>query len=217
MQILKPTIFNFNLMRSTLFFFVLLLTLFSACGGGEANSTEDQSVATEVLEPSAYTAADEALKAGKSATEISNLLMANFNAVSDPATGTLNVRQSQEFTRIARELADKFPGDTVVAMPFYRSAEVVRAMNDPKRAATIYKDVYERFPDFSRAPEAMFMLAFTYDEDLKDYESAKATYTDFIKKHPNHSFADDTEMLLKNLGKSDEEILKELEAKAKEQ
>jgi len=203
-------------MRFTVSIFALLLLLFTACGGGDTNGS-NQKQTTDAVVPSAYIAAEDALKEGKSANEVSALLMGNFNAVSDPNTGTLDMVASQDFARIARELADKFPGDTAVAMPFYRSAEVVRAMNDPKRAATIYKDVYERFPDFSKAPEAMFMLAFTYDEDLKDYDAARATYTDFLAKYPKHSFADDTEMLLSNLGKSDEEILRELEAKTREQ
>lgn len=205
-------------MRLTSPIFALSLMLLSACGGGDTSTTSVEDNKTSKAEVStAFIAADNAMKDGKSAEEVSNLLMNNFNAVSDPNTGTLNLSASQEFARIARELADKYPADTTVAMPFYRSAEVVRAMNDPKRAATIYKDVYGRYPSFSKAGEAMFMLAFTYDEDLKDYESAKATYTEFLKNHPNHSFADDTEMLLENLGKSDEEILKDLEAKVQEQ
>jgi outer membrane protein assembly factor BamD (BamD/ComL family) len=204
-------------MRFTVPFFALLLVLFSACGGGETASTEEANSVTEEATSTAYLAAESALKDGKGAGEVSKLLMDNFNAVSDPNTGALNLAESREFTRLARKLAEKYPGDTTVALPFYRSAEVVRAMNDPKRAAAIYKDVASRFPNFSKAAEAMFMLAFTYDEDLKDYDSAKATYTEFLEKYPTHSFADDTEMLLKNLGKSDEEILRELEEKVKEQ
>jgi len=204
-------------MRFTLPLFTLLLTLLFACGSGETTSNETTPPAKVITASTAYTAAESALKGGKGAAEVSKLMMDNFNAVSDPNTGALNMAESREFTRLARELADKFPGDTAVAMPFYRSAEVVRAMNDPKRAAAIYKDVHERFPTFSKAPEAMFMLAFTYDEDLKNFDAAKATYTEFLAKYPTHSFADDTEMLLKNLGKSDEEILKELEEKTQKQ
>ncbi len=205
-------------MRFTVSFATLLLFLLSACGGGDAAQTEDGGTTVSVeAAPSVYLAAEEALAAGKDPGAVSKLLMDNFSAISDPNTGALNFQASKDFTKMARQLSDKFPADTAVAMAFYRSAEVARAMNDPKRAATIYKDVHERYPTFSKAPEAMFMLAFTYDEDLKDYEAAKTTYTDFLKAHPKHSFADDTEMLLKNLGKSDEEILKELEAKAKEQ
>jgi hypothetical protein len=215
--ILKPTILNFIHMRSSLFFIPVLLFILSACGSNDAATAGDvtSKAATEVN--NVYKSAEDALKGGKNATEIGDLLMGSFDAVSDPNTGMLNIQASKDFAELARELSDKFPGDTMAAMSFYRSAEVVRAMNDPERAATIYRDVYDRYPSFSKAPEALFMLAFTYDEDLKDLESARVTYNDFLKSHTNHYFADDAEMLLKNLGKSDEDILKELEAKAKEQ
>jgi TolA-binding protein len=203
-------------MRSSVFSIPVLLFLLSACGSNEVADTSSVAAETVAVVANAYAAAEDALKSGKGAQEVSTLMMDNFNAVSDPNTGKLNMQASKDFAKLARELADKFPGDTMTAMPFYRSAEVVRAMNDPKRAAAIYQDVYDRYPSFSKAPEALFMLAFTYDEDLKDLESAKTTYMKFLKNHPKHSFADDTEMLLKNLGKSDEDILKELEAKTKE-
>lgn len=200
-------------MRLSVFLIPVSLILLPSCGGNDAAVT-DNSAAEEVeVVANAYIAAEDALKGGKGAAEVSRLLLDNFGAVSDPNSGRLNMQASKDFAKIARELADSFPADTMSAMPFYRSAEVVRAMNDPKRAAVIYQDVYDRYPSFSKAPEALFMLAFTYDEDLKDLEAAKATYTKFLENHPNHTFADDTEMLLKNLGKSDEDILKELEDK----
>jgi TolA-binding protein len=118
---------------------------------------------------------------------------------------------------MATQLADKYPNDTLAAMPLYRAAEVVRALNDPKQTAAIYQKVYNSYPTFSKAPEALFMLGFTFDEDLGDLEKARSTYNDFLFKFPNHSFADDTQMLLENLGNTDEEILKELEKKAGQQ
>ncbi|TXF88561.1 tetratricopeptide repeat protein [Neolewinella aurantiaca] len=196
---------------TTPFYSALFAIVLSGCAGNDAPPAEQ----TPVVE-NTYQAAEDALENGKNAATVSKLLMDNFEAVSDSNTGKLNMQASQDFSRIARELADKFPEDTMAAMPFYRSAEVVRAMNDPKRAAAIYRDVYERYPAFSKSPEALFMLAFTYDEDLKDLDAARSAYNDFLESYPTHSFADDTEMLLKNLGKSDEEILKELEAKTGE-
>ncbi|WP_020567934.1 tetratricopeptide repeat protein [Neolewinella persica] len=198
-------------MRTILFLSILTAFVFTSCGGNDQGATEEVETSTT---PSVYAAAATALEAGESPAAVSKLLMDNFQAVSDPNTGALNVQASQDFVTIATQLADKFPSDTLAAMPLYRAAEVVRAMNDPKLTASIYQKVYNNYPSFSKAPEALFMLGFTYDEDLGDLEKAKATYTDFLQKYPTHSFADDTQMLMENLGKSDEEILMELEKKA---
>lgn len=182
----------------------LLSFAFFACGGNQT--------ATEVAEESSYFAdAQAALAEGKPAGEVAGLLMANFASVSDATTGSLNMAASKEYVKAANELSDKYPTDTLAALPLYKSAEVVRAMNDSQQAAKTYQRVYDRYPTFSKAGEALFMLAFTYDEDLKDLDKAKATYEAFLKAFPTHDFADDTEMLLKNLGKSDAEILRELE------
>lgn len=190
-----------------LLFSTLLLT---ACGGNDAAQTAtDQGASPEA---SAYQEAESALAEGKDAETVGGLLLGNFEAVSDPATGSLNVGASQDYVRLAQALADKYPADTAAALPLYRAAEVVRAMNKPALAAEIYQTVYERYPTFSKSPESLFMLAFTYDEDLKNYEAARETYNNFLGKYPNHSFADDTEMLLRNLGKTSEEMLRELDA-----
>jgi len=196
-------------MRILPFFTMLSFIFLLGCGDNDKAGTTGEPPEAAAA-PSVFAEAEAALTEGESAAGVSRLLMADFGAVSN-ANGTLDMVASRDFAKIARALSDKYPADTVAAMPLYRSAEVVRAMNDPKRAAEVYRMVTERYPSFSKAPEALFMLAFTYDEDLKDLDAAKATYEKFLAAHPTHSFADDTEMLLKNLGKSDEEILKALE------
>ena len=46
---------------------------------------------------------------------------------------------------------------------------------------------------------------------MKQYEKARGLYEEFVKNHPTDEFADDTQFLLANLGKSDEEIIKQFE------
>jgi TolA-binding protein len=201
-------------MRTILFLSVLSAFVFTACGGNDQQAANDEVTRTA---PNVYAAAVTAFEAGEGPAAVSKLLMDNFQAVSDPKTGALNVETSQDFVTMATQLAEKYPTDTLAAMPLYRAAEVVRALNDPVQTALIYQKVYNSYPSFSKAPEALFMLGFTFDEDLGDLEKARTTYNDFLSKFPNHSFADDTQMLLENLGKTDEEILKELEKKASQQ
>lgn len=142
-------------------------------------------------------------------------LMSSFQNIADQETGLLNEEAAQQYVNEAIAFSEAFPSDTLAALPLYRSAEVSRSIGDPKQAILTYQQVIERYPTFYKAPEARFMLAFSYDEDMNDLERAKTAYQDFLAKHPNHTFADDAQMLLANLGKSDEEILKELEAQLK--
>jgi len=208
-------------MRPSHYALLLLCLLLSACGndaGDAAKDTTDGVVLTdnEAATSTAFTPAAEALAGGSTAAEVGGILLQNFAAVSDPTTGLVNAAAGRQYAQVAEQLADKFPGDTLVALPLYKAAEVVRALNDPQRAATIYDRVNRDYPTFSKAAESLFMLGFTYDEDLNQLDKAKTTYERFIKEHPTHGFADDAAMLIKNLGKSDEEILRELEEKAKQ-
>lgn len=188
-------------------YLVFALFLLAACGN-DAARTDAEAGCTATS--SVYQPAEVALSSGKGAGEVSRLLLDNFKAVSDATTGALNPTASQEFVCLAEALSGKHPEDTTAALPLYRAAEVVRAMNNPAKAAEIYRRVYDQYPTFSKSPESLFMLAFTYDEDLKDFDAARTVYNDFLSKYPGHSFADDTEMLLRNLGKTSEEMLKEL-------
>lgn len=142
-------------------------------------------------------------------------LMRSFENIADQETGLLNEEAAQKFVDEAIAFSEAFPDDTLAALPLYRSAEVSRSIGDPKRAIKTYQQVTERYPTFYKTAEASFMLAFSYDEDMNDLDRAKAAYESFLAKYPDHTFADDAAMLLANLGKSDEEILRELEAQLK--
>ncbi|MBC6996501.1 tetratricopeptide repeat protein [Neolewinella lacunae] len=187
------------------------LLFFTACGGNSGSGDATASAQTDVFADAAA-----ALAADEGAGRVARLLADNFSRLSDPATGALNMAASEQYVGLAEALAGKYPGDTLAALPLYRAAEVVRAMGNSERTAQIYARVHQEYPNFSKAPEALFMLAFTYDEELRDLDRAKATYQLFLERYPNNDFADDATMLIENLGKSDEEVLRELEAKSKE-
>jgi len=191
---------------------VMLSFLFVGCGqdapSTAADAPEETTVQSEQFQPVA-----DALATGGSAAQIGGLLMQRFSSVSDDS-GVLNPANSQDFVDLSVQLSDKYPADTLVALPLYKAAELARSLNDPKRAAMLYERVHDNYGAFSKAPEALFMAGFTYDEHLNNLDKARETYEKFLKMYPNNVFAKDTPMLLDNLGKSDEEILRQLEEKA---
>ena len=193
-----------------------LMLLLAGCGNESVDTSAADSPATAPASaPYSDAFADiESRMEADDATpaELSAALVERFPAVSDAQTGTLDPAASQQFIALAERIADRAPaGDTTAALPLYRAAEVASALGNPTKAVQLYERVYADYPTFHRAPESLFMLAFTYDEYLDDLDNAKRRYEEFLEKYPENGFADDTEMLLKNLGKSDEEILRELE------
>lgn len=115
--------------------------------------------------------------------------------------------------------SNTFKEDTLSAQYMLLAAEVSKSIGEPHQAIELWNNMIVRFPNYSKAPEALFQMAFAYDNDLGDKEKAKELYHEFIEKYPNHSLTDDAQQLLKMIesGKTIEEVIKEFEAKSQQQ
>lgn len=89
---------------------------------------------------------------------------------------------------------------------------LAKTIGNPNKAVQLYYNVGEKMPDHPKAPTALFMQAFIYENDLQDMEKAKAAYELFLERYPNDpDYADDAQTALKLLGKSPEEIIRQFE------
>ncbi|MBX2926887.1 MAG: tetratricopeptide repeat protein [Saprospiraceae bacterium] len=131
------------------------------------------------------------------------------NLVADPAIIKSYINSSMAYAL----LLPKDPESTAV---LNQAAENAYYTQQYDRALYLYEWFQTAYPDDPKAPQAMFMRAFIYDNDLEQYETAGRLYQEFIQKHPDDDFADDAEVLLENLGKSPEEMMQSLEERAKE-
>jgi len=98
----------------------------------------------------------------------------------------------------------------------HRAAETSRTLRDIPRAIGLYDWILEKYPTHPRAATSLFLKAFTYDNDLKDYEKAGKAYNEYLTKFPNDEFAESAKFLLDNLGQSEEELMKKMMEQRKE-
>jgi len=129
-------------------------------------------------------------------------------------THRLDTKVASNFIEICEMYALMKPEEATSPDYLHKAGETARAIRAFPRAIAIYDRIYANYPNFEKAPQALFLKAFTYDNDLKNFEKAKLYYTEFLAKYPNDDFADDTEFLLGNLGKNDEEIIQSFNKKA---
>ncbi|MBL7803542.1 MAG: tetratricopeptide repeat protein [Saprospiraceae bacterium] len=95
-----------------------------------------------------------------------------------------------------------------------KAAGVAKTIGNARQAIQLYYAVESKMPQHPKAPTALFMKGFVYENDVNDLEKAKATYEEFLKRYPNDpDYADDAQNALKLLGKSPEEIVREFEQK----
>lgn len=135
------------------------------------------------------------------------------NNLTDSSTGRLDLVKVNEFVDIIELFVMANPTNDASPSYLKLAAEVVNSIKVFPRAIQFYDWILERFPNSKEAPQAMFMKGFTLDDGLKNKAAAKPVYEEFLKKYPKNDFADDTQFLLNNINKSDEEIIKQFEEK----
>jgi len=106
------------------------------------------------------------------------------------------------------EYTTKYVGDQRTPEYLYKSAAISRAVGLPIKAIRLYDRILADYPNFERNPEVAFLLAFTYDEDLKQPERAKEAYQDLLDKYPDDMWAEQATARLENIDKSDDELIK---------
>ncbi len=128
--------------------------------------------------------------------------------MTDKETGRLDLKQANKFITTSEIFAMMLPKEGKTPSFLQKAGEVARSIKAYPKSIEIYDWIMKSHPAAPEAAQALFMKAFTYDNELKDKAKAKALYQEFLKKHPKDGFADDTQFLLDNIDKSNEDIIK---------
>jgi tetratricopeptide (TPR) repeat protein len=128
-----------------------------------------------------------------------------------PGNQRMDEKLAQEAIATYTEYADKNKADTASAGYLFLSADILRGIGKSKECLGIYERILKDYPTYSKAAQCLFLIGFTYDNDMKDLEKAKASYLEFLKKYPKHELADDVQFSIDHLGKSPDDIIKEFE------
>lgn len=127
--------------------------------------------------------------------------------------GTLDKDKALDLINAYRNYAKNNPQDTMSALYLVKMAELQLNAVSPIEAVNTLNRIIKDFPSFRKAPECLFLKGFIYENNLNDLNKARSTYQEFLQRYPNHYFAKDAKVLISNLGKSPEELVKEFEAK----
>ncbi|MCB0514762.1 MAG: tetratricopeptide repeat protein [Chitinophagales bacterium] len=130
-------------------------------------------------------------------------LFGNQNAASFDSKKAESLAQSYE------QYASNYSDDPKAPEYLFKAGEVLRSAHQFDAAIDNYKKIYEKYPNFNKTPQSLFLIGFTYENDLKNITEAQKYYELFLQKYPNHEMADDAKFLLQNLGKSPEDIIKD--------
>lgn len=123
-------------------------------------------------------------------------------SLNDASTSTL-LQTYLKYTRL-------FVGDQEKTPEFlYKSAALSRAAGLPGKAIKLYEQIITDYPTYIRNPEVAFLIAFTYDEEIKSSEEAKIAYQNVIEKYPGDMWATQASERLKTIDMTDEELIEQ--------
>ncbi len=108
------------------------------------------------------------------------------------------------------DFAKAYPDDELAPEYLFKAAQRSIALELPNEALEHLNMLAEKYPKSPFVEDAMFLAAYTCENNLNDLPKAKALYDAFIKKYPKSELAKDAQFALENLGKSPEEVLQNL-------
>jgi len=113
--------------------------------------------------------------------------------------------------------ADEHPDDVKTPEYLFKAGDISMNLFDANKAIELFNRVNTTYPDYDKAPECLFLIAYIFENHLSNFGKAQELYQQFLDKYPENDFADDAEMSIKNMGKSPEELIREFEEKQQEE
>ena len=105
------------------------------------------------------------------------------------------------------------PKDSLAPQYLFKAAGISMNSGDGTKALNLYDQFLKDYPDHPHAAMSLFFKGFVYENILRNLESAKEAYLQFIEKYPNDEFNDEARLALQNLGKTPDQMIREFEAR----
>ncbi|HLB00070.1 MAG TPA: tetratricopeptide repeat protein [Bacteroidota bacterium] len=106
------------------------------------------------------------------------------------------------------EVVRDFTAEAVAETAMYKIV-MLRGNNlaDKQGALAAQRRFLELFPHSGRVPTVMFMMAFMYNNELHELDSARKYYDLFLSKYPDHELAASARFEIETLGKAPDELI----------
>jgi tetratricopeptide (TPR) repeat protein len=184
-------------------FFISGLVVFVSCGSH--TSEKQETVKTDTVKTVPLSNCESLLKEAKDAD---NVLLRAVAVNNDDAARAIIAFYN--FANICK-------GDSLAPVFLLKAGQVAQSVGNFTQAQAFFLKCKDEFPDFKNRGAAIFLLAQLYDDaaKLNNEEEASTLYSQIMREYPNSSFAVDSKAAIKNLGKTDEELVKEFLKKSK--
>jgi TolA-binding protein len=128
---------------------------------------------------------------------------------------TLDVRLANAAVQSFENFITNNPTDSLAPVFQFRAARVAMNVGQFAKADVLFKTCLQSYPYFKLKPDVLFLRAHLQDDFLNNDVFAKQLYTEFLTSYPQHQYAESAQGALNMLGKTDLQIVNEIEKKNK--
>lgn len=128
------------------------------------------------------------------------------------STMTVDFSKAKDMIALYADFVKKYPDDAKAEDYLFKAGEVSMGVMQANVAIKYFEQYCEKYPQSEKAPYSLFMQGFIYETQVRNEEKAKMCYERFITKYPTHKLAEDAKYSIENLGKSEEELIRQFEA-----
>jgi tetratricopeptide (TPR) repeat protein len=118
---------------------------------------------------------------------------------------------ASELMRKYQDFYNFYPDDQRSANYLFRAADVARGMKKSKVCIDLLTTLHDAFPSNPKRDQIAFLVAFEYEQGLRDTVSAKTHYQKVIELYPESHWAREAETNLTLLEMTEAEMLEFLE------
>ena len=128
------------------------------------------------------------------------------------AQHALDQKKPADALVIYRQFLADYPESKSVPEVLFRIGSLeLSEEKKPEAAIATFSRVVEKNPSSPYAHKCLFMAAFIYSNQLNDTAKAKEGYERYLRMYPDSAMAETARFELANLGKSAEEILRQMQ------
>lgn len=131
----------------------------------------------------------------------------NFESSIFDQNGMVDRTKVGELIDLYVGFADSFSADTLAPAYLFKAADMAMNTNRSLQAIQLYERIIDQYSGYAKAPEALFLQGYVYENNLGRLDKAEEIYKKFIELYPDNDFADDAAVSLQYLGKSPEELI----------
>lgn len=123
----------------------------------------------------------------------------------------LDMVKSEELLKLLTEYSNKFREDSLSSVYMLDAAQLSSSIGKYQQAVQFLMN-YVEHPNANKKDYATYLVGYQYDEFLNQPQQAEKYYRATIDRYPDSPWAQTANQSLQWVGKSDEEIIKELES-----